>query len=103
MSAITAAASRTVGRALPPWWLFLITGIGWTVLGVIILRFDYTTVRAISILFGVVAIAAGVVEIGVTVLAEGWWKLLYGLLAVVFIVAGIVAFIHPGDTFTALA
>jgi uncharacterized membrane protein HdeD (DUF308 family) len=103
MSAFEAAASRTLGRALPPWWLYLITGIGWAVLGVIILRFDYTTVRAISILFGVVAIVAGVVEIGVMLLADGWWKLLYGVLAVVFIVAGIVAFIHPGNTFAALA
>jgi uncharacterized membrane protein HdeD (DUF308 family) len=44
-----------------------------------------------------------VLEIGVLVLAAGWWKLLHGLLALVFIVAGIVAFIHPGDTFAALA
>jgi uncharacterized membrane protein HdeD (DUF308 family) len=44
-----------------------------------------------------------VLEIGVTILAEGWWKLLYGLLAVVFIAAGVVSFIHPGDTFLALA
>jgi hypothetical protein len=59
--------------------------------------------HAIAILFGVVAIAAGVLEIGVTMLAQGWWKLLYGVLAVVFIAAGIVSFIHPGDTFLALA
>jgi uncharacterized membrane protein HdeD (DUF308 family) len=44
-----------------------------------------------------------VMEIGVTILAGGWWKLLHGLLALVFIVAGIVAFVHPGDTFAALA
>jgi uncharacterized membrane protein HdeD (DUF308 family) len=68
-----------------------------------VLRFDYTTVSAISILFGIVAIAAGVLEIGVTLIADGWWKLLHGVLALVFIVAGIVAFIHPGDTFAALA
>ena len=69
----------------------------------IVLRFDYTSVSAIAILFGIVAIAAGVLEIGVLILANGWWKLLHGLLALVFIVAGIVAFIHPGDTFVALA
>ena len=43
------------------------------------------------------------IEIGLTIIARGWWKLLYGTLAVVFIAAGIVAFIHPGDTFRALA
>ena len=98
-----ATAQRSLARALPPWWLFLITGIGWMLLALIVLRFDYTTVSAISILFGIVAIAAGVLEIGVTLIAAGWWKLLHGVLALVFIVAGIVAFVHPGDTFAALA
>jgi uncharacterized membrane protein HdeD (DUF308 family) len=50
-----------------------------------------------------VAIAAGVLEFGVMVLAQGWWKLLHAAVAVIFIVAGIVAFIHPGNTFAALA
>jgi len=44
-----------------------------------------------------------VIEIGLTIIARGWWKLLFGTLAVVFIAAGIAAFIHPGDTFRALA
>lgn len=98
-----AGAERTLGKVLPPWWLLLITGIGWTLVGLIVLRFDYTSVSAISILFGCVAIAAGVLEIGMVFIAAGWWKLFYGILAVIFIAAGIVAFIHPGNTFTALA
>jgi uncharacterized membrane protein HdeD (DUF308 family) len=99
----TATAERAIGRALPPWWLFLITGVGWTLVALILLRFDYTSVSAISILFGFIAIAAGVLEIGMLFISPGWWKLLNGLLALVFIVAGIVAFIHPGNTFAALA
>src|SRR5262245_52352320 len=98
-----ATAQRTLARALPPWWLLLITGIGWVLVALVLLRFDYTSVSAISILFGVVAIMAGVAEIGVLILARGWWKLLHGFLVVVFIAAGIVAFIHPGNTFRALA
>ena len=98
-----ARAQRTLAEVLPPWWLMLITGIGWTLVALILLRFDYTSVSSISILFGIVAIAAGVLEIGVIFLAAGWWKLLHIVLALVFIVAGIVAFIHPGDTFVALA
>ncbi len=38
-----------------------------------------------------------------TIIAGGWWMLLYGVLAVVFIATGIASFIHPGDTFLALA
>src|SRR4029453_11657129 len=99
-----AATQRTLGRALlPPWWLCLITSIGWTLVALILLRFDYTSVSAISILFGFVAIAAGILEILVLILARGWWKLLHGLLVVIFIASGVMAFIHPGDTFRALA
>ena len=98
-----AAERRSLGRLLPPWWWLLITGIAWMLLALILLRFDYTSVSAISILFGIVAIVAGVMEIGVLILAAGWWKLLHGVLAVVFIAAGIVAFVHPGNTFAALA
>jgi uncharacterized membrane protein HdeD (DUF308 family) len=103
MSVITAATQRTLGRILPPWWLVLIVGIGWTLVALIVLRFNYTSVDAIAILFGIVAISAGMLEIGMTIIARGWWKLLYGVLAVVFIATGIVSFIHPGDTFLALA
>jgi uncharacterized membrane protein HdeD (DUF308 family) len=102
MSSI-AVAQRTLGRLLPPWWLLLIAGFGWMLVALIVLRFDYTSVSAISILFGIVAIFAGVLELFYLFLVRGWWKLLYGLLAVIFIVAGIIAFIHPGDTFRALA
>ena len=98
-----AAERRSLGRLLPPWWWLLITGIAWMLLALILLRFDYTSVSAISILFGIVAIAAGVLEIGVLILAHGWWKLLHAVLIVVFITAGIVSFIHPGNTFVALA
>jgi uncharacterized membrane protein HdeD (DUF308 family) len=96
-------ARRLVGRALPPWWLLLLTGVAWTLVGLILLRFDYTSVYSISLLFGFVAIAAGTFEVAAVFMAQGWWKLLNALLAVVYLAAGVVAFIHPGDTFVALA
>jgi uncharacterized membrane protein HdeD (DUF308 family) len=81
----------------------LITGVAWTVIALILLRFDYTSVYSISLLFGFVAIAAGIVELGLTFLAQGWWKVLGVVLTIVYLAAGVVSFIHPGDTFVALA
>ena len=100
---IAATERRMIGEALPPWWLFLIIGIGWQLVALILLRFDYKSVNAISLLFGFVALGAGVLEIGLIFISRGWWKVLNIILAIVFIAAGIMSFIHPGDTFLALA
>jgi uncharacterized membrane protein HdeD (DUF308 family) len=100
---IAATERRMIGQTLPPWWLFIVLGIGWTLVALIVLRFDYTSVHAVSLLFGFVALGAGVLEIGMIFVARGWWKVLNIVLAFVFIVAGIMSFIHPGDTFLALA
>ena len=99
----TGPVQRLLARALPPWWLMLLTGVAWILVGFILLRFDYTSVYSISLLFGFVAIAAGAIEAGLTFLSTGWWRLLNALLALAYLVAGVVAFIHPGDTFVALA
>jgi uncharacterized membrane protein HdeD (DUF308 family) len=99
----TAPSQRLLARWLPPWWIMLIFGVAWTLVAIILLRFDYTSVHSISLLFGFVAIAAGIVEVVMTFMSPGWWKLLNAILAVVYLAAGVVAFIHPGDTFLALA
>lgn len=85
------------------WWLFLLTGLAWLLVSIIIFRFDYTTVSAVSILFGIVAIFAGVNEFFAVGVSTRWWKVLHGLLGVVFVIVGIVAFVSPGNTFRALA
>jgi uncharacterized membrane protein HdeD (DUF308 family) len=60
-------------------------------------------VHAISLLFGFVGIAAGAMEIVMVFMAAGWWKLLNAVLALAFLTIGVVAFVHPGNTFAALA
>ncbi len=85
------------------WWIYLITGACWLVFAVLVFRFDWTTVSAISILFGVVMLAAGATELVGVFVTHGWWRVVSALLAVAFIAIGIVAFVHPGNTFAALA
>jgi uncharacterized membrane protein HdeD (DUF308 family) len=98
------AGGRWLSRTfLPPWWMLLITGVAWTLVAIVLLRFDYTSVYSISLLFGFVAIGAGIMEVAALFMAPGWWKLLNGILALVFFVAGALAFASPGDTFVALA
>ena len=90
-------------EAADRWWLFLITGICWLVFALIVFQWDYTSVSAISYLFGVVAIVAGVNEFLQISVATTGWKWIHGLLGVLFVLAGIYALWHPYHTFQALA
>lgn len=92
--------AEQVGRY---WWLLLVTGIAWILVSVIIFRFDYSSVVAVAVLFGVLAIAVGTAELGLAMASRRWWRLFHGLLGVILIVVGIVAFFTPGDTFVGLA
>jgi uncharacterized membrane protein HdeD (DUF308 family) len=94
---------QTLADAAGVWWIFLVTGTLWLLFSIIVFRFDYTTVSAISILFGILMLAATVTELAAAALAHGWRRLLHGLLSLAFLVIAIVSFVHPGDTFKALA
>jgi uncharacterized membrane protein HdeD (DUF308 family) len=96
---------RSFAAAARYWWLFLVIGVGWLLLAIIVFRFDWRTVSAISILFGVVVIFAGVNELFEAFAGErsGWARAGHAVLAVAFLIIGIVAFAHPGNTFAALA
>ena len=89
--------------AADKWWLFLLTGIAWLVFSLLVFQWDYTTVSAISYLFGVIAIIAGVNEFFQISVSTTGWKWIHGLLGVLFIVAGIYALVHPYDTFATLS
>jgi uncharacterized membrane protein HdeD (DUF308 family) len=85
------------------WWLYLITGVLWLWVTLIILRLNLDTVYAISILFGFVAIGAGINEFFGMAASTTGWKIVHAVLGVIFIAAGIVAFFQPQGTFVALA
>jgi uncharacterized membrane protein HdeD (DUF308 family) len=85
------------------WWLLLLSGIAWIVVAATIFRFDYTSVVAVAVLFGILAIIVGTFELGMAMVSRRWWRLLHGLLAVIFVATGVAAFFTPGDTFVGLA
>jgi uncharacterized membrane protein HdeD (DUF308 family) len=96
-----------LGRFLAPvtdnWWLLLVTGVAWLLVSIVIFRFDYTTVAAVSVLFGIVALGAGANEVLLATVSSKGWRVAYLVMAGLSFVVAIVSFIHPGDTFVALA
>jgi uncharacterized membrane protein HdeD (DUF308 family) len=85
------------------WWVLLVTGSLWSIFGLIVFRFDYTTVSAMSILLGTVCLAGALFELFAAVGSHGWWRVVHLAFAILFGAIGITAYTHPENTFKALA
>src|SRR6188472_4466704 len=96
-------AAEAMSEASRFWWILLVTGAAWILFSIIVFRFDWTSVSSISIVFGCFLLAAGITEFVMIAGATRGWKIGHALLGVAFVVIGIIAFIHPGNTFAALA
>lgn len=103
MRGVSLEAREAVEEAAGLWWLFLVTGIAWTIVSWLILRWDYSTVSSISYLFGVMAIFLGVNEFLMLAGSSFGWKLFHGILGLLFIGGGVFALFNPFETFVALA
>jgi uncharacterized membrane protein HdeD (DUF308 family) len=84
------------------WGWFLAAGIAWIVFAFFILSFNYRTVWAIAVFFGIGFILGGIMELAVAAVVPGW-KWLYVLIGIVSIVAGVIALVWPGETFLVLS
>jgi uncharacterized membrane protein HdeD (DUF308 family) len=96
-------AREVLEEAADRWWLFLISGIAWLVFALLVFQWDYTTVYAISILFGIVAIVAGVNEFFAISVSTTGWKWVHAILGILFVLVGIYALWNPYDTFSTLS
>jgi uncharacterized membrane protein HdeD (DUF308 family) len=85
------------------WWIFLVTGIGWLIFALLVFQWDYTTVYAVSFLFGFVALAAALNEFLAISVSTTGWKWIHGTLGVLFAIAGLWALVDPHAAFTTLA
>jgi uncharacterized membrane protein HdeD (DUF308 family) len=85
------------------WWIFLLSGIAWLIFALIVFQWDYSTVYAISILFGVVALFASANEFMAITISTSGWKVVHALLGVLFAIGGIWALVHPHAAFRTLA
>ncbi len=95
-------AREVVRKISGLWWLWLVFGIGWAVIGVVILQFDQASINTVGILVGLMFLATGMQQFVIMGLVErGRW--LYGIFGTLFIISGIISLISPENTFAALA
>ena len=84
------------------WWVLLVTGILWILIGLYVLQAHYGSAVAIGYLVGFWLLFAGVAEF-IEIGAAARWKWVHVALGVLFVVGGIAALTAPFQTFTVLA
>lgn len=101
----TGAAGKAASReqAQGVWWFFLVIGCLWLVFALLVFRVDATSVHGIAILTGIVCMAGAGLEFLAAATVHGGWRIVRILLGLAFVVIGTLAFIHPENTFRALA
>ncbi len=84
------------------WWLWLVAGATWIVIAIVILQFDQASVTTVGIIIGLMFVFTGFQAFAVVRIAGGLgW--LYAIFGVLFLIAGVIAFISPQNTFEAIA
>jgi uncharacterized membrane protein HdeD (DUF308 family) len=95
-------AREDAARFAGLWWIFLVTGILWFLISLVVLRFRSSSLTTVGVLLGVVFLGAGLNEVMVASVRRAWrWA--HVLLAVLFFGGAIWAFVNPIDAFWALA
>lgn len=98
----TPNARAAMWRLAGPWWMFLVTGIAWLIIAMVVLRFSTASVVTIGILMGVIFLAAMGNEFLIASVRSHWrWANV--LMGVIFLAGAVWAFISPYNAFWALA
>jgi len=84
------------------WWIFLVTGIFWLVLSLVLLRFNATSAFTVGLMAGVVALLAGVNEFVTAAWTRDlrWLRIILG---VIFVAVGVLCLVYPGKSFEIIA
>lgn len=93
---------RMMRSAANLWWAWLVAGIIWVIVSLIILQFDTSSATTIGIIAGVMFLVAGLQSFMVGAAMEGW-KWMWFLFGAILVVGGIVALVYPERTFLIVA
>jgi uncharacterized membrane protein HdeD (DUF308 family) len=85
------------------WWLWLLTGVAWIVVALVVLQFDQASVTTVGVIIGIMFLAAGAQSLVFGTLAGGAMQWIHWIFGVLFVIAGVIALISPEDSFAAMA
>jgi uncharacterized membrane protein HdeD (DUF308 family) len=92
-------AAGEIGRW---WWLWLVTGIAWIVIALVVLQFDQASVTTVGVLIGLMFLLYAAQQFTLAALAPRL-KWLWAIFGVLFTIAGVLTLISPKNTFAGIA
>jgi uncharacterized membrane protein HdeD (DUF308 family) len=84
------------------WWLWVVVGIAWIVAAYVILQFDQASITTVGVLVGILFVFSAVQQFVLAAVAPSM-RWLWAIFGVLFLIAGVVSFISPDNTFAAMA
>src|SRR5262249_29158696 len=96
------SAERALWRMAGPWWLFLVTGIAWLIISVVVLRFTLPSIVRVGVLLGVLFLLAPLNEFMISAVRPSWRGAPI-LLGTLFVVGAFGACARPVNAFWSIA
>ena len=84
------------------WWVELLLGVLWVVIAVVVLKFDQASVVTVGVLTGIMFLLFAAEQFVLAAL-DGTARWLWVVFGVLLTAAGIIALIHPSNTFAGFA
>ena len=84
------------------WWIWIVTGVAWSVAALVVLQFDGASITTIGVIVGCLFCFAAVQQLVMAAVAPRL-RWLWAVFGVLFLVAGLICFINPEATFAGLA
>lgn len=97
------ATLRSTARELTGyWWTWLVAGVAWVAVALVILQFDQASITTVGVLVGVMFTLTALENFALASLdlAPRGVSVLFGVL---FMASAVVSFVNPGQTFAGLA
>jgi uncharacterized membrane protein HdeD (DUF308 family) len=85
------------------WWIPLVSGVAWFVIGWAVLRADVVALTTVGVLVGAVLLGQAITEMSLAWLFHRGWRVVHAVLSALFLLGALWAFIQPISTFFALA
>ena len=85
------------------WWIWLVTGIAWVVVALVVLQFDEASVTTVGVVTGIMFLIAGAQNLALGTLAEGAMRWVLWFFGALLVIAGVISLVQPEDTFAAVA